>query len=1278
MFDGSVRAKREINLAGKGSSKSSRKSNLAAAKQQRLKRAEIKARQNATKRIQRCWRGSVCRKTRGAELREEFIAIQDIASLGDSAKQKAAKRRACSLLAFRIAPPLLPFYAGDATGVRGTSTTCNKRGDRDPFAEREIRQDLLTMQQLLEQSRDAVSPVAARRIFATALILLRQSAHQQRHGISAHDEIENQRLVQLMTHILDSKFSTMPELLRGWGASFGVSYRPSDYYMGVLCENKKTGPFGSIAALIILCFRDFALLYVNDNNRPAGVFILKSMLDLCCDAIVQLSISEVDVERNIPYQYQQGLALLATTLFACTSRVDADFNGWENERMSCCVREIFVKKKHSACLSWRPLAIHYLATCMQVEESQLYRGGHLPGPVSNLHPLLGGLKETLSTREFAVVGAVFSSASSPKNGLESEILAFSIPSILAYALRHQQELALLVCSAAQGEDIAGLMSRKTLNRQSSDAEAIAIATAAAAICENVDTSEDEDEEPPTQQRQISMLTSNITATKVYSRSELLTIPKLDDLYHNNFHNAKKQILERLQAPASEGRVKQLISLAQQIGKGDILRQLSARLFSTSFSDSALSCHRAVLEPLNVMAWQERARKSYSSALAICMTNLSGAKAGRNAASPLLANLAFDQSFLDTLWDGLIRWQPSQSDDAATTIASFEAFTSFCDAFAHNLLTVSDDDFLQRHNGVSSGIVAKDVVLKLKLVLSDLYWGRPVVAADLSASGNSLDSALRFQRARLLLSGTKLFNSLHERWSRLYRDVVQFCAEDCWWFSYLASRGSHDNSPLARGQNNSQMNADDPMDSSDDEGDMPRGSTDTDGDALADNFRDAKMARVLTAVPQAMPFNRRVNMFNYLIEADKARTQDESGVMRQIMQAMQDGEEEPEIPGRENVTIRRHELYSDSKRTLNRLGKRLKKRVQVTFINEHGMQEAGIDGGGVFKEFIDDLIKNIFIPAERPNDKDSHPEFFTVTPIQTLNVNGALDESPDTLSNFVFAGRVLGKAIYESILVEPQFCFPFLNKLLGRQNSLDDLKNLDPEYFRNLKSLQHMSSDEIDSLGLTFETEGANSISVELLPNGSNIPVTKKVIQYIHLVSHQKMNVSGSRQTHAFLSGFRDMIPSHHVRLFSAYELQKIISGDDAVKGIDVQSFMNVVRYSGGYHPTQSIMLWFWQVVAEMTPQQQRLFLKFMTSCSRQPLLGFGSMNPPPCIQQIRLLEDARGRDVAEGAAAGNGHVRLPSSSTCMNLLKLPKYTSKEMLREKLLYAIESSAGFELS
>ena len=40
--------------------------------------------------------------------------------------------------------------------------------------------------------------------------------------------------------------------------------------------------------------------------------------------------------------------------------------------------------------------------------------------------------------------------------------------------------------------------------------------------------------------------------------------------------------------------------------------------------------------------------------------------------------------------------------------------------------------------------------------------------------------------------------------------------------------------------------------------------------------------------------------------------------------------------------------------------------------------------------------------------------------------------------------------------------------------------------------------------------------------------------------------------------------------------------------------------------------------------------------------------------------------------------RLPTASTCMNLLKLPNFPDKATLKTKLLYAIESDAGFELS
>ncbi|EPZ35887.1 HECT-domain-containing protein [Rozella allomycis CSF55] len=80
----------------------------------------------------------------------------------------------------------------------------------------------------------------------------------------------------------------------------------------------------------------------------------------------------------------------------------------------------------------------------------------------------------------------------------------------------------------------------------------------------------------------------------------------------------------------------------------------------------------------------------------------------------------------------------------------------------------------------------------------------------------------------------------------------------------------------------------------------------------------------------------------------------------------------------------------------------------------------------------------------------------------------------------------------------------------------------------------------------------------------------------------------------------------------------------------------------------------------MSEVEKRKVLKFVTSCPRPPLLGFSQLEPKFGIQSTGTDD------------------RLPSSSTCFNLLKLPRYTSKSVLKGKLLYAINSEAGFHLS
>lgn len=51
--------------------------------------------------------------------------------------------------------------------------------------------------------------------------------------------------------------------------------------------------------------------------------------------------------------------------------------------------------------------------------------------------------------------------------------------------------------------------------------------------------------------------------------------------------------------------------------------------------------------------------------------------------------------------------------------------------------------------------------------------------------------------------------------------------------------------------------------------------------------------------------------------------------------------------------------------------------------------------------------------------------------------------------FEFLGRVVGKALYEGILLDYAFSHVFVQKLLGRYSFLDELSSLDPELYRNL-------------------------------------------------------------------------------------------------------------------------------------------------------------------------------------------------------------------------------------
>ena len=268
-----------------------------------------------------------------------------------------------------------------------------------------------------------------------------------------------------------------------------------------------------------------------------------------------------------------------------------------------------------------------------------------------------------------------------------------------------------------------------------------------------------------------------------------------------------------------------------------------------------------------------------------------------------------------------------------------------------------------------------------------------------------------------------------------------------------------------------------------------------------------------------------------------------------------------------VQIRRNLFLEDSFDALAHLGRdKLKGRIQVEFISEQGLAEAGIDGGGLFKSFLDDFIKHAFDPISG---------LFTLNEDQLFLPNpGSGIALENHLQYFNFVGKMLGICMYNRTLVEATLSNVFLNSLLGKKNALDDLFSYDRALHRSLMALKQLAHqpvpagdpDPVERLGLFFEANTSKydmDTTEELVPRGSTIQVNKSnVHSYIHRYANYKLNVEISAQTKAFLSGFRELIPAEWLRMFSSFELQLLISGEQ--KPIDIDEMRKHINYGGGY------------------------------------------------------------------------------------------------------------------
>ena len=401
-----------------------------------------------------------------------------------------------------------------------------------------------------------------------------------------------------------------------------------------------------------------------------------------------------------------------------------------------------------------------------------------------------------------------------------------------------------------------------------------------------------------------------------------------------------------------------------------------------------------------------------------------------------------------------------------------------------------------------------------------------------------------------------------------------------------------------------------------------------------------------SIPMVLQFEDRVKMFYRYVEIDKQNYINNnqgnflfgSGLAPGII-----------------ANINRNNVLSDAFNTLSSYNHELKDRIKISFVDQHGISEAGVDGGGLFKEFLLILLEEAFDVAKQSN-------FFIQASNRTIYPNPHVDHRSLDLIEFV--GSMVGKAIYDGIQIEQQFSLFFLTKILGNYCDINQLLTLDKEKYKNLLYVKHYDGN-FDDLALTFSIQQSvwmtNTIETfDIIPNGRNINVTKdNVTHFVYSMADFLLNRQLQAQTNAFVRGLHKVIAAEWLKLFTEDELSKLISGTNVV---NVLNLRNHVVYSGGYSANHELIRWFWEIVEDFDPKNQANLLKFVTSVPRAPLQGFQALTPKFGIQRTE----------------SNNDERLPTSSTCMNLLRLPRYSTKQVLAKKLLYAIQSNQGFSLT
>ena len=338
-------------------------------------------------------------------------------------------------------------------------------------------------------------------------------------------------------------------------------------------------------------------------------------------------------------------------------------------------------------------------------------------------------------------------------------------------------------------------------------------------------------------------------------------------------------------------------------------------------------------------------------------------------------------------------------------------------------------------------------------------------------------------------------------------------------------------------------------------------------------------------------------------------------------------------------------------------------------------EEGLDAGGLAKDWFVEMAKRLFDDSTGLLIVNEETGYVTIdqrcTSIHSESEAHRLFRAVGTfIAKAVMDGQTLGIKVDPLLLCHMVGKVPSLDSFdptaedgignVGCMNGLSILAVTEPQFYKGLKWVQE---NDVEGADLTFTCSYElfdESQIVELVPLGGQLMVdNKNKFEYVRLMTKWLLKDRYEPALTDVLEGFSNHVQVSKMKFFSIKELELLITG---VPDIDVNELKANAQF-GGFVSQSDQVLWLFAMLEELDHEKLGKFLQFVSGCPCLPVDGL----KPPLL--VTLMEEI----------STSADSTLPRSHTCFNQIVIPRYSSLEVMKKQIVYALENAAeGFFIS